>query len=141
MNDSHVVAGEPPAGAGVVLSFDVEEHHRIEAASGLVIDPATKARHAERVGPVTRWLLEQLDERGIKATFFVVGELARDQPELVRAIHDGGHEVASHGWDHRRVLAMTPEEFRADVLYPISRLTREPTQHHSTELIKRNPIM
>ncbi len=115
MNKPAEAAGEPPAGAGVVLSFDVEEHHRIEAASALAIDPATKARHAERVGPVTRWLLDRLDEREIKATFFVVGELARDQPELVRAIQAGGHEVASHGWDHRRVLAMTPEEFRADV--------------------------
>ena len=115
MNDSPDAAGGPPAGAGVVLSFDVEEHHRIEAASGLVIDPSTKARHAERVGPVTRWLLDRLGERGIRATFFVVGELARDQPELVRAIQSGGHEVASHGWDHRRVLAMTPEEFRLDV--------------------------
>src|SRR5262249_18456479 len=34
---------------------------------------------------------------------------------LVRAIQQAGHEIASHGWDHRRVLAMTPAAFRQDV--------------------------
>jgi polysaccharide deacetylase family protein (PEP-CTERM system associated) len=64
---------------------------------------------------VTRWLLDLLAERSIRATFFVVGQLARSDPSLVRAIHEGGHEVASHGWDHRRVVEMTPAVFRDDV--------------------------
>src|SRR5205085_960868 len=42
-------------------------------------------------------------------------EIARHSPQLIRAIHRDGHEVASHGWDHRRVSTMTPEEFRLDV--------------------------
>jgi polysaccharide deacetylase family protein (PEP-CTERM system associated) len=99
----------------IVLSFDVEEHDRIEAARGLVIDPALKGRYLERLGPSTRWLLDALGGRGIKATFFVVGQVARDRPELVRAIHRDGHEVASHSWDHRRVHALTPRAFREDV--------------------------
>jgi len=99
----------------VILSVDVEEHHRIEAATGLKIAPELKEHYAERVGTVTRWLLERLGARGIEATFFIVGELAREQPDLVRDIHGAGHEVASHGWDHRRVLEMSPEEFREDV--------------------------
>lgn len=103
------------AGLQVILSFDVEEHFRIEAASGLDVDPTLRAYYAGRVAPVTRWLLELLDRRGIKATFFIVGELARDQPDLVREIHRAGHEVASHGWDHRRILEMTPEAFRDDL--------------------------
>jgi polysaccharide deacetylase family protein (PEP-CTERM system associated) len=109
------VQEDQPSSPRVVLSFDVEEHHRIEAAAGLDIPAELKAEYARRVGPVTRWILEQLEERAIKATFFIVGELARDNPDLVREIHSGGHEVASHGWDHRRVLAMTPEEFRQDL--------------------------
>jgi polysaccharide deacetylase family protein (PEP-CTERM system associated) len=108
-------AGDIHMEPSVVLSFDVEEHHRIEAAAGLEIPPALKAHYAERVGPVTRWLLDLLDERGIKATFFIVGELAKNDPALVLDIHERGHEVASHSWDHRRVLAMTPEEFRVDL--------------------------
>jgi polysaccharide deacetylase family protein (PEP-CTERM system associated) len=101
--------------APVILSFDVEEHHRIEAASGLTIDPALRDHYTARVGETTRWLLDRLAQRDIKATFFVVGQFACEDPALIRSISEAGHEVASHGWDHRRVLEMTPREFREDV--------------------------
>jgi polysaccharide deacetylase family protein (PEP-CTERM system associated) len=108
---------EPPGAdpAQIILSFDVEEHFRIEAAAGLRLDPVVKRQYLERVGPATHWLLDGLDSAGIKATFFIVGEIARADPALVRAIHERGHEVASHGWDHRRVLAMTSNQFREDL--------------------------
>jgi len=99
----------------VILSFDVEEHDRIEAANGLAVSPELKAHYRERLEPSTRWILDQLDEAGAKATFFIVGEIAEHNPGLIRNIHRAGHEVASHGWDHRRVLTMTPEEFRFDL--------------------------
>jgi polysaccharide deacetylase family protein (PEP-CTERM system associated) len=108
-------ASSPAESAEIILSFDVEEHFRIEAAAGLDIAPALKAHYGERVVPATHWLLDRLEEREIKATFFVVGQIARSNPALVRAIHRAGHEVASHGWDHRRVLGMTPASFRDDV--------------------------
>ncbi|MGL4553452.1 MAG: polysaccharide deacetylase family protein, partial [Gemmataceae bacterium] len=102
---------EPPR---LVLSFDIEEHHRIEAASSLVVNGERQAYYRRRMEDSTRWLLERLAARGIQATFYVIGELARMSRALVREIADAGHEVGSHGWDHRRVLAMTPAEFRED---------------------------
>jgi polysaccharide deacetylase family protein (PEP-CTERM system associated) len=99
----------------LVLSFDVEEHDRIEAAAGLQIDPALKDHYRERVGESTRWLIDLLAEADILATFFVVGEIAEHDPDLIRAIATAGHEVASHGWDHRRVQSVTPRGFRDDV--------------------------
>jgi polysaccharide deacetylase family protein (PEP-CTERM system associated) len=99
----------------IILSFDVEEHYRIEAAAGLAVHPALKAHYAERLGPSTQWLLDQLAHFEARATFFIVGEIARCNAGLVSAIHRAGHEVASHGWDHQRVLAMTPESFRQDI--------------------------
>ena len=101
--------------AEVILSFDVEEHFRIEAAAGLRVPSSLRSHYADRMASTTRWLLDRLGERGIRATFFVLGQVAEDNPALVRAIHGAGHEVASHGWDHRRVLAMDPESFREDV--------------------------
>jgi polysaccharide deacetylase family protein (PEP-CTERM system associated) len=98
-----------------ILSFDVEEHDRIEAASGLKIDPALRACCHKRVAPMTYWLLEQLNQHNLKATFFVVGQFARSEPALIRAIHGAGHEVASHGWDHRWLLSLEPEVFREDL--------------------------
>jgi polysaccharide deacetylase family protein (PEP-CTERM system associated) len=102
-------------GLQVVLSFDVEEHFRIEAAAGLRVSPSLCAEYLGRVTAATDWLLGQLDEWGARATFFVVGTVARDQTALVRAIHRAGHEVASHGWEHRRLHHHTAESFRADV--------------------------
>lgn len=99
-----------------VASFDVEEHHRIEAAVGLTVTPELQAEYARRMEATTRRLLDQLAAAGVKATFFVVGEIARTHPGLVRAIHDAGHEVGSHSWDHRRVHRFTPESFREDLL-------------------------
>ncbi len=99
----------------VVLSFDVEEHYRIEAASGLEVDAPLKGDYRQRMSRMTGWILEQLELRNIQATFFIVGDLALHVPHLIRSIHDAGHEVASHGWDHRRIDLMTPQEFRRDV--------------------------
>src|SRR5579864_7204809 len=104
-----------PSSAQIVISFDVEEHDRIEAAAGLAVDPSLKSQYRERVGPATRWLLEQLARQEAKATFFIVGQIARHDAGLIRAIHEAGHEVASHSWDHRRVHQFTPDTFREDV--------------------------
>jgi polysaccharide deacetylase family protein (PEP-CTERM system associated) len=63
----------------------------------------------------TRRLLDQLAAAGVKATFYVVGEIARSHPQLVRDIATAGHEVGSHSWDHRRVHRFTPAGFREDL--------------------------
>jgi polysaccharide deacetylase family protein (PEP-CTERM system associated) len=99
----------------VVLSFDIEEHFRIEAAAGLEIAPSLKAAYGERLLSSTDWILQELERRQIRATFFILGHLARDRPGLVRSIHDAGHEVASHGWGHERLHRLTPSTFLEDV--------------------------
>src|SRR5205823_1628437 len=53
-----------------VISFDVEEHYRIEAAAGLKLDPRLKAHYCDRLEPSTRWLLDHLEKAEVKATFF-----------------------------------------------------------------------
>jgi polysaccharide deacetylase family protein (PEP-CTERM system associated) len=104
-----------PRGKPMVLSFDVEEHHRIEAAAGLSIDPRLRADYRDRMRAATDWILEELAGRRILATFFILGEIAEAMPGLVRSIAEAGHEVASHGWDHRRIHLMDRDGFREDV--------------------------
>ena len=77
--------------------------------------PELQAEYRERMRQATEWILEQLAAWQISATFFIVGQIAETNAELVRAIHEAGHEVASHGWDHRRIHVMTPQEFREDL--------------------------
>ncbi len=101
-------------GVANVASFDVEEHHRIEAAVGLTVSAALKAEYAARMEAATRRLLDRLAAARVLATFYVVGEIARTHPALVRDIGAAGHEVGSHSWDHRRVHRFTPDAFRED---------------------------
>ena len=97
-----------------VLSFDVEEHHRIEAARGVAISRDMKSEYRDRMETTTRRLLDILAKAETRATFFVVGDIARTAPALVRAIHAAGHEVGSHGWKHVRVDRFSPASFRDD---------------------------
>jgi polysaccharide deacetylase family protein (PEP-CTERM system associated) len=60
-------------------------------------------------------LLDVLDRHGAKGTFFVLGWVAAKLPHVVHQIADAGHEIASHGYWHRRVPTMTAAEFRDDV--------------------------
>jgi polysaccharide deacetylase family protein (PEP-CTERM system associated) len=99
----------------IILSFDVEEHFRIEAAARLTVGPGLKAHYGERLEPAVEWLLDQLAPAEIHGTFFIVGQVAQHHPGVVQAIHRAGHEVASHGWDHQRVHQLNPASFREDV--------------------------
>jgi polysaccharide deacetylase family protein (PEP-CTERM system associated) len=101
--------------ATVILSFDVEEHDRIEAATGLCVAESAKADYARRMDDRTRLILDRLAARNVTATFFIVGQIARTHPGLVRDIAAAGHEVASHSWDHRRVHRFDPASFRDDL--------------------------
>ena len=68
-----------------------------------------------RVGSTTRWLLDTLDATGVRATFFVLGWIAEEQPELVAAIRSAGHDIGSHGHDHVRAYELGPEGFAVDL--------------------------
>lgn len=59
--------------------------------------------------------LEIFAENDVKATFFVLGFVVEQHPEMVKKIAREGHEIASHGYAHQLVYKQTPEEFRNDV--------------------------
>ena len=48
----------------------------------------------------TNQILDILNERGIKATFFVLGSNVEKKPEVVRRMYDEGHFIANHGYSH-----------------------------------------
>lgn len=61
-------------------------------------------------------ILELLKERDVRATFFVVGEIAEKYPEVVKMIVDDGHEVAFHGWSHLPLWKLDSELLRREVI-------------------------
>jgi len=68
-----------------------------------------------RVEPTTRWLLETLDATGVRATFFIVGWIARRFPRLIEEVRRAGHEIGSHGYRHQRVYELDQDAFRQDL--------------------------
>lgn len=95
------------------MTVDVEDYFHV-AALARSIDRSRWDDMEFRADASTRRLLDLFDEGGIKATFFVLGWVARKSPELIREIHARGHEVASHGMSHKLVYNQTPEEFSAE---------------------------
>jgi len=55
-----------------------------------------------------------LNDFNVKATFFVLGWIAERYPQLIKNIHQEGHEIASHGYCHQLISSQTREEFRED---------------------------
>lgn len=95
------------------FTVDVEDYFQVDAFADC-IDPGAWDGFTPRVTRNTRELLDLLDSRGVKGTFFVLGWVARREPGLVREIAARGHEVASHGMSHQRVVTQTPAVFRAE---------------------------
>jgi polysaccharide deacetylase family protein (PEP-CTERM system associated) len=97
------------------MTVDVEEHFQVTSFSRIV-DRSSWDSMPSRVEANTSRLLAAFEEAGVRATFFVLGWVARRQERLLRRIADAGHELACHGLDHTLVYRQRAEEFRADTL-------------------------
>lgn len=60
-------------------------------------------------------ILDLLDEYDTKATFFILGIVAEEHPDLVRTIYEKGHEIASHAYSHKRLHHLSDGEVRDEV--------------------------
>lgn len=67
------------------------------------------------VPEITPWVLDQLDEFQIKATFFVVGDNVRKHPDIFKTVLDRGHKVGNHTFNHVRGLQMRNTDYVANV--------------------------
>jgi len=93
------------------VTVDVEDYFHV-AAFARQIDPNTWDRFPMRVERNTHRLLDLFDERGVRATFFLLGWVAERISTLSREVADRGHEVACHGYSHQLVYEQTPAAFR-----------------------------
>lgn len=96
------------------LSVDIEDWFQVGAFEHCI------ARHdwdslERRVEANTDRVLALFERAGVKGTFFTLGWVAERAPALIRRIVEAGHELASHGYDHKRVFLMDAAEFAADL--------------------------
>jgi len=95
-----------------ILSIDVEEfYHR----NDFEVSKEDIKKIGNRVEQNVLDILSLLDKYNVKATFFILGVIAEKYPNLVKQIALGGHEIASHGYEHRLVYRMKRNEFIQDL--------------------------
>ena len=91
-----------------ILTFDIEEWF---------LEKNNHGNRPERLAEYDRYLdeiLDLLDERNIQATFFCVGGMATDFPQVVRRIDARGHEIGCHSMRHTWLNKMQPDEVLDD---------------------------
>ena len=96
------------------LSFDVDGEAGILAVSPKYANSLSAlswARYGPKVG-VPR-ILDLLRDKGVKASFFVPGYTAELYPELIKRIHDEGHEIGVHGYMHEKPSSLDDIEEEA----------------------------
>ena len=96
------------------MTVDVEDYFQVSAFEGYVSRENWK-NFAGRVEQNTDRILELFNTHQVQATFFTLGWVAEHYPDLVKRIVDAGHDLASHGWDHRRVTNLSRQEFATDL--------------------------
>lgn len=98
-----------------LLTFDIEEWYLNHQKGGSIEEYAEYDRYLDAI-------LNKLDERKLKATFFCVGEMGRLFPEVIRKIQAKGHEIGCHSNIHTWLNKMTETECREDTHQAVDRL-------------------
>lgn len=97
-----------------ILSFDVEEwfhSHFVAIESSRLLK--------RRVDVAVRKIIEILQGKNIKCTFFILGMVAEENPDIVKMIDDENHEIATHGYSHKPLFKLSPRDFEKDLLLSI----------------------
>ena len=102
-------------GSSHLLTVVVEDYFHVAPLKS-VVQTAQWYRFERRVEANTRRALALLAEYDVSATFFVLGSIAEEMPELVREIVERGHEVASKGYFHHSIGHFSREMFREDLV-------------------------
>ena len=118
MDDLRLVPQRKPEDGAAcvnVFSVDVEEWFQVGAFETTFSRDDWPSLES-RVDYQTGIILDVLAQLQVKATFFCLGWVAKQSPNLIAAIANAGHEVACHGMDHQRVFRFTPDQFLADIV-------------------------
>lgn len=95
-----------------ILSFDVEDGYQGFIRRGISGWENLSSSEEDNI----KMILELLSANSVTATFFVLAGYAEKNPGVVKIIHEAGHEIASHGYSHKVIPALTPDEFRSDII-------------------------
>ncbi|MBR5653172.1 MAG: polysaccharide deacetylase family protein [Prevotella sp.] len=99
-----------------IISFDIEEWYISKVTHG------ESKEIFQKYDEMLENILIALDENGCKATFFCVGKMAEEFPEVIKKIAAKGHEIGCHSNTHTWLNKMTEKECREDTRTAIDSL-------------------
>ncbi len=106
-----------------ILTVDLEDWYSVEIFQNK-ISRDTWADLDSVVERNTENILRLFNEKGVKATFFVLGWIAERYPHLVSEVSSAGHEIACHSFYHRMVSSLKPDEFKKDTELAINAIVK-----------------
>ena len=110
--------------AGTASDETVAGPRYVPTALDRALPPAPEARPGPRValtfddGPspqLTPYILDVLAAKRVPATFFLQGDHSEAHPDLARRVHEEGHVVANHSWQHPWFPDLTPQEAEVEI--------------------------
>lgn len=103
------------------LSIDVEDWYQVTLFRH-IIKPEIWHLCESRVEKNVDKILNILNEKSVKATFFILGWIAKKHPSLVKKIDKEGHEIGSHGYDHTLIYEQEYQQFRQEMFHCVNTL-------------------
>lgn len=98
----------------IIVTIDVEDWFQVESMRGkFPIDTWESQQY--RVERNVERILYLLEEKGASATFFCLANIAEKFPSLISSIHESGHEIASHGYNHVMLNQLSDDEITEDL--------------------------
>jgi len=105
-----------------ILTFDLEDWFHLLEVPGIA-GPDTWSGFLPRFEQNLQRIVEVLDDRNIKATFYCLGWIAEKYPQLIRNLVEKGHDIGCHSYAHQLAYTQSPTEFRADLKRALSAIT------------------
>ena len=97
------------------ITIDLEDYYHASAFDH-IIDKHNWENMESRIQQNLEKVLSILDEYKVKATFFTLGWIAERHPILIRTIVNEGHEIASHGYNHKMINYHSKDSFKEDII-------------------------
>ncbi len=95
-----------------ILTFDIEDWYNCDFIS----EDFEWEKWEYRVDIALIPLLDELDKRKLKGTFFCLGWLAEKHPDIIKEINRRGHQIGCHSYQHELATRFTPEQFIEDTM-------------------------
>lgn len=93
-----------------ILTFDIEDWYNCDFIS----ENFDWSSYEVRIYEGVERILRELDKRNIKGTFFCLGWLAEKHPTIIKRIHDEGHQIGCHSYQHQLATRFDYRTFKED---------------------------